>query len=96
MNKKAAEKEGANEQEIVYTFEEILSKMRKTCPPVVENQDAIMWRFRERTRREMSTIAKYAKEEGKREAARNMKKEGLRLDLIARCTTLPLEDIAVL
>jgi predicted transposase YdaD len=55
-----------------------------------------MWRFKERTRKDMNIIAKYAKEEGKREAARNMKKEGLRMELIARCTTLPLEDIAVL
>ncbi|HOS30900.1 MAG TPA: hypothetical protein PLR39_08820 [Treponemataceae bacterium] len=85
-----------NEQEILFTFDEILHKMRKSYPPVVENQDAIMWRFKERTRKDMNIIAKYAKEEGKREAARNMKKEGLRIELIARCTTLPLEDIAVL
>lgn len=82
------------EQKIVFTFDEILQKMRKSYPPVVENQDAILWRFKERTRTDMSLIARYAKEEGKREAARNMKNEGLRYELIARCTTLPMEDIA--
>ena len=98
MKKKALEREKSkeNEQKILFTFDEILQKMRKSYPPVVENQDAIMWRFKERTRKDMNIIAKYAKEEGKREAARNMKKEGLRIELIARCTTLPLEDIAVL
>ncbi len=98
MKKSTVEKERMkeNEQKILFTFDEILQKMRKSYPPVVENQDAILWRFKERTRKDMTIIAQYAKEEGKREAARNMKKEGLRLELIARCTTLPLEDITVL
>ncbi len=96
MKRKIADKPmiKEDEQKIVFTFDEILQKMRKTYPPVIENQDAIVWRFKERTRKDMSLIAKYAKEEGKREAARNMKKEGLRYELIARCTTIPLEDIA--
>ncbi len=95
-NEKENAKTRQNERQIVFTFDEILQKMRKSCPPVIENHDEIMWRFKERTRKDMTTIAKYAKEEGKRETARNMKKEGLRLELIQRCTSLPLEDIAVL
>ena len=70
MKKKALEREKSkeNEQKILFTFDEILQKMRKSYPPVVENQDAIMWRFKESTRKDMNIIAKYAKEEGKRES----------------------------
>lgn len=83
-------------QTILFTFEELLQKMRKSCPPIIEEREDILWHFKEKTRHDMHIIAKYAKEEGKREAARNMKKEGLRIDLIERCTAIAPEDIACL